>query len=432
MPSILFVTAHADDLELGAGGTCALLCAKGYDVRVIIATDDADAISAPGRRQEAIAGAGALGVAAGNVHFLGLEDGYVDCNRRTVTALRSLVSRIGASPIAVFTHSLADSHQDHVEVSKLARAAFRQVSLFLFPIRNSAILSSFAPSVNCFIDEYVTVKESALRHHASQDALDRICLDKVRALAAKFATGYGGRYCEPFELHVQNDAPDVAELVGLLDGAPFTKLWSPIMAGNKLTLLVSPTGASRRSARSSEMSDLKYVTQLQARLMTTVQAKLGVSYAGLEVQHSAGAGDAAYAERGNVLVLGCPGETPAADALFDWIALSGDDFDYQRGSRPSPRDNCGLLTIATNPFAQRHGKRALLFGATGPDQATSMAAALMLSDDARIAQIIGRAQDVLAGRTPAVHIEVPVAAAAMPSRLAGRGRPASAGVKLMA
>ena len=38
--SILFVGAHADDIEIGAGGTCALLCARGFDVHIVVLSDE--------------------------------------------------------------------------------------------------------------------------------------------------------------------------------------------------------------------------------------------------------------------------------------------------------------------------------------------------------------------------------------------------------
>ena len=66
----------------------------------------------------------------------------------------------------------------------------------------------------------------------------------------------------------------------------------------------------------------------------------------------------------------------------------------------------GLLTIAANPYAARNGLRRFLFGATGPDQASSLAAAMCLLDDAKIARILPEALAVLEGRLAIVEIEV--------------------------
>ncbi len=405
MRCVVFLAAHADDMELGAGGACALLCSKGYDVRVVIATDEADATIAKQRRLEAIAGAMTLGVKRNHVYFLGQIDGFVTCNRQSVTALRTLVAGFGVKPVAVFTHTEADSHQDHIATSKLARAAFREVALFKFLIRNSAVLSSFAPSVHCMIDSVMAQKEASLLLHVSQGHANRIPMDKVRAFARKFARGKRGTHCEPFELEVQNEASSFADILQILDGTPFTRLWSPLMGMAPLTVL-----ASHRSAvpiTSSSMSELMLLTRLQGRLMRTIDAKLGLAPADLiDIRHSVGAGDEAWAERGHVLVVGTPDDNPAAERLFDWIGLSKDGRKYNR-TELSPRfADAGLLTIAANPFAQRAGRRAFIIGATGPDQASSIGAAMALLDDAKIVGILDRAGDVLSGRTPAVHIKI--------------------------
>lgn len=411
MRCIVFLAAHADDVELAAGGTCAMLCDKGYDVRIIVATDEADTSIAGLRRREAVAGAAMLGVDPKKVYFLGLQDGYVACNRETVTALRALVAGFGVTPVAVFTHTQSDSHQDHVATAKLARAAFRQVSMFKFFVRNSAILSGFAPSLHTIVDPYVATKERALGAHVSQDRADRICLDKVRAFSKRFARGKGGEFCEPFELEIQNDASDISDLIALLDGSPFSRLWSPVLSSAPLTVLAGQSSGT--AAAPGGLSELMYITQLQARLMSTVRARLDDSpFARIAVRHAMGASDEIHAENGHVLVLGSTGDNPAASALFDWIGLSPDGRTYRRSRKGARASEVGLLTIAANPFARRKGERSFLFGATGPDQASSMAAAMALLDDAKISGILDRANDVFAGRTPAVHIEITGAAQA--------------------
>ena len=41
MPTVLVLTAHGDDMEFFAGGTIAKLCSLGYEVHLVIATDNA-------------------------------------------------------------------------------------------------------------------------------------------------------------------------------------------------------------------------------------------------------------------------------------------------------------------------------------------------------------------------------------------------------
>jgi len=119
MTVAVFFGAHADDIELGAGGTCAKLCASGFDVHIVIATDKIDSAVASTRRRETIAAAEILGVPAKRVHFIGLPDGDFRCNRSTLSQVRALLSTLELHPNSVFTHTEADSDQDHVELTRI-------------------------------------------------------------------------------------------------------------------------------------------------------------------------------------------------------------------------------------------------------------------------------------------------------------------------
>ena len=145
MSVVVMFGAHADDIELGAGGTCAKLCAAGLEVHIVVGTDEADAAVAARRRSEAVAAAALLGVPSPRVHFLGLPDGHVRCNRRAVTLVRNLLSSNRLRPAAVFTHTSQDSHQDHVELTRIVRGAVRQTTILSYVVRNSAVISHFRP-----------------------------------------------------------------------------------------------------------------------------------------------------------------------------------------------------------------------------------------------------------------------------------------------
>src|ERR1700694_1668608 len=108
MAVAVFFGAHADDIELGASGTCAKLCAVGFDVRIVVATDEIDPAIASSRRNEAIAASAILVVPPARVHFLGLADGHFRCNRDSVAQVRTLFSALDLCPDAIFTHTEAD------------------------------------------------------------------------------------------------------------------------------------------------------------------------------------------------------------------------------------------------------------------------------------------------------------------------------------
>src|SRR5262249_25458068 len=86
--SALFLGAHADDIEIGCGGTLAKMVALGWDVWMCVVTDDADRTLATTRRHEAQASAAAYGIPAAQVLFLGAPDTQLRCDGETVGALR--------------------------------------------------------------------------------------------------------------------------------------------------------------------------------------------------------------------------------------------------------------------------------------------------------------------------------------------------------
>jgi len=188
MAVAVFFGAHADDIELGASGTCAKLCAVGFDVRIVVATDELNPANASTRRNEATGAAAILGVPPERVHFLGLPDGQFRCNRDTVAQVKNLVSALDLCPDVVFTHTEADSHQDHVELTRIVKAAFRRVAIVKYRVRSSAIPSHFEPTISSDISRYVNLKSAALCQHKSQIALRRVgtlCASTVRVLSSR-------------------------------------------------------------------------------------------------------------------------------------------------------------------------------------------------------------------------------------------------------
>jgi LmbE family N-acetylglucosaminyl deacetylase len=125
MTRILAVHAHPDDLELLAGGTLALLAARGCAVAMVTATagEGGSAEFAPeetGRIRQAEAAAAAALIGA-TYRCLGFPDLGVfndDASRRAVTELLR-----EARPDIVITGSPVDYHPDHEAVSQLVRDA---------------------------------------------------------------------------------------------------------------------------------------------------------------------------------------------------------------------------------------------------------------------------------------------------------------------
>ncbi|HLJ63659.1 MAG TPA: PIG-L deacetylase family protein [Stellaceae bacterium] len=119
---LLCLGAHADDIEIGCGGTLLRLKQERPDleVRWIVFSGDTR------RRHEAEAGANALlaGVKAVTIEVKGFRDGFFPAER---IAIKESFEEIKHSfrPSLVLTHYREDLHQDHRLLSELTYNSFR-------------------------------------------------------------------------------------------------------------------------------------------------------------------------------------------------------------------------------------------------------------------------------------------------------------------
>lgn len=121
---ILLVGAHADDVELNAGGSIHKWRAEGRQVRVAILSAE----EAHLRHRESRAACMHLDV--DHVYALGGQDTRLhDSFNLLLEQLESILDAF--APDTVFTHFHADTHQDHVSAYEIAVAAARKVPNFL-------------------------------------------------------------------------------------------------------------------------------------------------------------------------------------------------------------------------------------------------------------------------------------------------------------
>lgn len=119
--SVLCVGAHADDIEIGAGGAILSWIASGAEVSV-----DWCVLSAAGERdQEARASAADFlrGAARASVHLGVFRDGYIPAERGAAKDWIEELKRL--KPDVILTHARADAHQDHRLVCEFVWNAFR-------------------------------------------------------------------------------------------------------------------------------------------------------------------------------------------------------------------------------------------------------------------------------------------------------------------
>jgi LmbE family N-acetylglucosaminyl deacetylase len=122
---VLTFLAHPDDAEILCAGTLVRLAEAGWEVHIATATPGDCGTMAQTRweissirTKEAQTAAAVIGA---TYHCLDERDGLVVYDKPTVQKAVDLFRRV--APTLVFTHAQDDYMMDHVEVSKLARAA---------------------------------------------------------------------------------------------------------------------------------------------------------------------------------------------------------------------------------------------------------------------------------------------------------------------
>lgn len=198
---ILLVGAHADDVELNAGGSIHKWRAEGRQVHVAVLSAQKE----QSRHWESLEACMHLDV--DRVYALGGHDTRLRESFNTLLAqLETIIHAF--VPDAVFTHFHADTHQDHVSAYEIAVAAARKVPNFLmfkptYPSGRPNI--PFQPNVISLLSEAnISAKRRAINEFASQrgkygdDNWGEAMVSVARGDAWTYAGVHG--YAEIFQL----------------------------------------------------------------------------------------------------------------------------------------------------------------------------------------------------------------------------------------
>ena len=168
---ILAIGAHADDVELGCGGSLARWAAEGHELHVCVVTDSAygDPAGTPIRsegaaRSEAEAAAGILGA---KLHWLWFPGLLVSFDEPLNKALRGLVEAL--RPDVVLSHWSEDTHHDHRMVALATLHSARHVPRLL-AYRSNWYLGTvpFVASLFMDIEPWYDTKLELIRLHQSE------------------------------------------------------------------------------------------------------------------------------------------------------------------------------------------------------------------------------------------------------------------------
>ncbi|MCF7810937.1 bacillithiol biosynthesis deacetylase BshB1 [bacterium] len=229
----LAIGAHADDVELGCGGTLINLTDKGYLVAIADLTEALLATrgDAETRVKENTVAAEIMGV---RERFqLGFKEGSIATGANNLIELTSLIRK--TKPYILFAPYWEDRHPDHVDASKLIQSAAFWSGIAKFgdnqpPHRPHRIFYYFTHwegpvSLSVDISAAFDRKLKAIRSYRSQfsphlgnERMTYISrpefLEKLISRARYFGSKTGVEYGEPFFLRDMNRIEDAMAWAG--------------------------------------------------------------------------------------------------------------------------------------------------------------------------------------------------------------------------
>jgi LmbE family N-acetylglucosaminyl deacetylase len=191
---VLCLGAHADDIEIGCGGTIRRWAREGRldDVRWVV-------FSAEGPRQdEAQAGAAAFleGASSRTVQVESFRDGFFPSNLAEIKERFESLKR-EVVPDVILTHRRDDAHQDHRAVNELAWNTFRDhvILEFEIPKYDGDLVT---PNVYVELDDALIKEKAGLLEQVFGSQRDRhwfsretfLGLARVRGVECRSAGGY--------------------------------------------------------------------------------------------------------------------------------------------------------------------------------------------------------------------------------------------------
>ena len=204
--NILAVGAHADDIEIGCGGTVAAYVEKGDNVIILVMAESSYAYYdgtvlrtlEEGETEEK----NAVKVLGAKLINLGFETKSVPYSQESIEMINKVIDDHDVDTI--YTHWYHDTHQDHKRTAQSVLAAGRYVKNILmyepeYPAGRSYM--GFRNQYYVDISSSFNIKMKALRCHESQvlkygDAF----AEAVEARARHRGYEIGSKYAECFEI----------------------------------------------------------------------------------------------------------------------------------------------------------------------------------------------------------------------------------------
>ena len=204
--NVLAVGAHADDVEIGCGGTVARHTKNGDNVVILVMTESSysyyDGTVLRSKEEGVSEEENAAKVLGAKLINLGFETKTVPYSRESVEAINEVIDKYEID--VIYTHWYHDSHQDHRRTTQSVLSAGRYVKNILmyepeYPAGRS--YSGFHNQYYVDITPTFEQKMEALKQHKSQiKKYGNDFLGAVEARARHRGYEIRSKYAECFEV----------------------------------------------------------------------------------------------------------------------------------------------------------------------------------------------------------------------------------------
>lgn len=193
---VMFIGAHPDDIELGAGGTLIKHIKRQDEILYIILSKGERGGDPIEREMEVLDVINYLGIK--NFKILDFPDTLLNARFNEIKdILENIITEF--KPDRIYTHSLNDSHQDHKTTAKAVRIAGRKVSQIL-SYWSPLLYDNFHPIYFIDISDTFEEKIKILKKYKSQKHKDYLKREIVTSINRYFGYLNNTQFAEGFEI----------------------------------------------------------------------------------------------------------------------------------------------------------------------------------------------------------------------------------------
>ena len=202
---VLAFGAHADDVEIGMGGTVARMIEEGHEVKIVCAIIPHESIDGVSnlkdkeiRHKAAIDAANILGA---SIEILDIDPYEFTLNRKYTKIFDQIVKAYKPDEVYVNWHH--DSHQDHRAIANMIFSSARKnnFSLYMYEsmIPGGIVAESFRPQLFINISDTIEKKIASLKTYYSISLYDQVG-EGIVGRASFRGHQIGVKYAEVFEV----------------------------------------------------------------------------------------------------------------------------------------------------------------------------------------------------------------------------------------